>query len=219
MPSRAQTNLPAAAAPERSTESDVAPQSARACAQGCSDPALGTWDDIVRAHRPGVLRRAYRLTGNRHDAEDLTQDVLVRVFTKLSTYRPGNFEAWLSTITTNLHRDRLRRARIIRFTPLSDPLEQRLPAAGPGPAELLEAHTLDPDVRSALQALPPKFLAVVALRDLDGLSYEQVGAALGVGLGTVRSRLHRGRARLREDLAHRAPSTHTGQRGLLEQAA
>src|SRR5690625_7631620 len=67
-----------------------------------------SWDEIVRSHSSRIYRLAYRLTGNAHDAEDLTQDVFVRVFRSLSTYRPGTFEGWLHRITTNLFLDRAR---------------------------------------------------------------------------------------------------------------
>src|SRR6266702_6765628 len=70
---------------------------------------LPTWEDIVRTHSARVYRLAYRLTGNPHDAEDLTQEVFVRVFRSLSSYTPGTFEGWLHRITTNLFLDSARR--------------------------------------------------------------------------------------------------------------
>src|SRR5690606_17593187 len=68
-----------------------------------------TWEEIVRQHSARVYRLAYRLTGNQHDAEDLTQEVFVRVFRSLSTYSPGTFQGWLHRITTNLFLDQARR--------------------------------------------------------------------------------------------------------------
>ena len=73
-----------------------------------------SWDEIVRAHSARVYRLAYRLTGNQHDAEDLTQEVFVRVFRSLATYTPGTFEGWLHRITTNLFLDMARRRQRIR---------------------------------------------------------------------------------------------------------
>ena len=108
------------------------------------------WEGIVQEHSARVYRLAYRLTGNRQDAEDLTQDVFIRVFRSLDTYEPGNFSGWLHRITTNLFLDRVRRKSRIR---------------------------------------------------MDGFG------VLGIKLGTVRSRIHRGRTQLREALAHRAPRT------------
>lgn len=74
-----------------------------------------SWDDVVRDHSARVFRLAYRLTGNRHDAEDLTQEVFVRVFRSLDSYQPGTFEGWLHRITTNLFLDQARRKQRIRF--------------------------------------------------------------------------------------------------------
>src|SRR4051812_48484956 len=79
-----------------------------------------TWDDVVRQHSARVYRLAYRLTGNQHDAEDLTQEVFVRVFRSLASYTPGTFEGWLHRITTNLFLDMARRRQRIRFEGLGD---------------------------------------------------------------------------------------------------
>ena len=81
----------------------------------------------------------------------------------------------------------------------------RLPGDDPGPERAFEFRNLTDDVQQALSALPPDFRAAVVLCDIEGLSYEEVGAALGIKLGTVRSRIHRARARLRRSLAHREP--------------
>jgi RNA polymerase sigma-70 factor (ECF subfamily) len=86
-----------------------------------------SWDEVVRTHSARVYRLAYRLTGNPHDAEDLTQDVFVRVFRSLSTYTPGTFEGWLHRITTNLFLDQVRRKQRIRFDGLADDAADRLP--------------------------------------------------------------------------------------------
>ena len=167
---------------------------------------LPAWDEIVSEHSGRVYRLAYRLTGNRHDAEDLTQEVFVRVFRSLHTYRPGNFEGWLHRITTNLFLDQARRRSRIRFDGLPEDADNRLPGAGAGPEDRSLERTFDADVEQALQALPADFRAAVVLCDVEGLSYEEIAQALGVKMGTVRSRIHRGRAMLREALAHRAPS-------------
>ena len=83
-----------------------------------------TWDEVVREHGARVYRLAYRLTGNQQDAEDLTQDVFIRVFKSLDGYTPGTFEGWLHRITTNLFLDRMRRASRIRFEGLPDDAER-----------------------------------------------------------------------------------------------
>jgi len=164
-----------------------------------------SWDEIVTEHSARVYRLAYRLTGNQHDAEDLTQEVFVRVFRSLSSYTPGTFEGWLHRITTNLFLDQARRKQRIRFDSLGDEVTDRLPGREAGPERAWEHNNLDYDVQRALDALPPDFRAAVVLCDIEGLSYEEIAATLDVKLGTVRSRIHRGRALLREELAHRRP--------------
>jgi RNA polymerase sigma factor (sigma-70 family) len=167
--------------------------------------SLPTWEEIVRAHSTRVYRLAYRLTGNPHDAEDLTQEVFVRVFRSLSSYTPGTFEGWLHRITTNLFLDSARRKQRIRFEGLADEMAHRLAGSEPTPAQAFDDTHLDDDVQAALKALPPEYRAAVVLCDIEGFSYEEIAATLGVKLGTVRSRIHRGRAQLRSALEHRRP--------------
>jgi RNA polymerase sigma factor (sigma-70 family) len=164
-----------------------------------------TWEDVVRDHSARVYRLAYRLTGNTHDAEDLTQEVFVRVFRSLATYSPGTFEGWLHRITTNLFLDMARRRQRIRFEGLGEETTARLSGAEPTPAQVFDDRHLDGDVQAALKALPPEYRAAVILCDIEGLSYEEIADTLGIKLGTVRSRIHRGRAQLREALEHRRP--------------
>lgn len=168
-------------------------------------PALPTWEEIVEQHSDRVYRLALRLTGNRHDAEDLTQEVFVRVFRSLHTYTPGTFEGWLHRITTNLFLDQARRKQRIRFDALSDERAARLASPMATPDAAYSDGTFDDDVEAALAALPPDFRAAVVLCDIEGLSYEEIAEILGAKLGTVRSRIHRGRSMLRAALAHRAP--------------
>ncbi len=164
-----------------------------------------SWDEVVRTHSSRVYRLAYRLTGNPHDAEDLTQEVFVRVFRSLASYTPGTFEGWLHRITTNLFLDQVRRKARIRFDALPDDAE-RLPSGDRGPAQIYDEEHFDSDVQAALDALPPDFRAAVVLCDLEGLTYEEIALTLDIKVGTVRSRIHRGRVLLREALAHRAPA-------------
>lgn len=165
-----------------------------------------SWDEVVRTHSARVFRLAYRLTGDRHDAEDLTQDVFLRVFRALDSYRPGTFEGWLHRITTNLFLDRARRKQRIRFEALPEDAD-RVPGRERSPEQTFTEDHLDDDVQTALDSLPPDFRAAVVLCDIEGLSYEEIAATLGVKIGTVRSRIHRGRSLLRASLAHRAPRT------------
>lgn len=184
---------------------EAAPQPVTGAEPGPAAGGVPGWEEIVREHSARVYRLAYRLTGNQHDAEDLTQETFLRVFRSLSTYSPGTFEGWLHRITTNLFLDQVRRKRRVRIDPWGDETE-RLPAsAASTPERGFEHANLDSDVQRALDELPPEFRAAVVLCDMEGLSYEEIGVTLGVKLGTVRSRIHRGRAQLRESLAHRAP--------------
>ena len=177
-----------------------------------------TWEEVVRNHSARVYRLAYRLTGNQHDAEDLTQEVFVRVFRSLSSYTPGTFEGWLHRITTNLFLDLVRRRARIRFDALPDDAE-RLPSRDRGPAQLYDDTHFEADVQAALDALPPDFRAAVVLCDLEGLTYEEIAAVLGIKIGTVRSRIHRGRSQLRAALAHRAPESFVPSRRSTGQVA
>ena len=170
-----------------------------------------SWEEIVQTHSARVYRLAYRLTGNQHDAEDLTQEVFVRVFRSLSTYTPGTFEGWLHRITTNLFLDTVRRKQRIRFDALAEDAAERLPSREPSPAQHFHDTHFDADVQQALDTLAPEFRAAVVLCDIEGLSYEEIAATLGVKLGTVRSRIHRGRAHLRASLQHRAPGAQEGR--------
>jgi len=163
-----------------------------------------TWEEVVREHSARVYRLAYRLSGNQQDAEDLTQETFVRVFRSLAEYTPGTFEGWLHRITTNLFLDLVRRRQRIRFDALPEDTE-RLAGRERSPEQVYADLHLDPDVQNALDALPPDFRAAVVLCDIEGLSYEEIAATLGIKLGTVRSRIHRGRLQLREALSHRAP--------------
>ena len=171
--------------------------------------AAPSWDDVVAQHGQRVYRLAYRLTGNRPDAEDLTQEVFVRVFRSLSSYTPGTFEGWLHRITTNLFLDQMRRKQRIRFDSLAEDAAERLAGREPTPAQAYDDTHFDDDVQRALDHMQPEFRAAVVLADIEGLSYEEIAATLGVKIGTVRSRIHRGRAQLRRELAHRAPAQYT----------
>src|SRR6476619_3293542 len=169
------------------------------CAGDWTPPS---WDDVVRDHADRVYRLAYRLTGNPHDAEDLTQETFIRVFRSLADYKPGTFEGWLHRITTNLFLDMVRRRARLRMEGLPEDSD-RLPGGGPEPEQVFSDTHLDPVLQAALDELAPEFRAAVVLCDVEGLSYEEIGATLGVKLGTVRSRIHRGRAALRSGLERR----------------
>ena len=162
--------------------------------------AMPSWDELVRQHADRVYRLAYRLSGNQHDAEDLTQETFIRVFRSVQNYQPGTFEGWLHRITTNLFLDMVRRRGRIRMEALPEDYD-RVPADEPNPEQIYHDSRLGADLQAALDSLAPEFRAAVVLCDIEGLSYEEIGATLGVKLGTVRSRIHRGRQALRDYLA------------------
>ena len=139
---------------------------------------------------------AYRLTGNDADAQDLVQEVLLRVRRGLETYRPGSLEGWLSRITTNAFLDEVRRRRRRPTVELPDDPERVL-AAADDVESTLAATTLPDDIQDAIRSLPEDFRVAVVLCDVVGLSYEEIAEQLGIPIGTVRSRIHRGRAALR----------------------
>jgi RNA polymerase sigma factor (sigma-70 family) len=154
---------------------------------------------VARSHGRFLYTVAYRLTGNDADAQDLVQEVLLRVRRGLATYRPGSLEAWLSRITTNAFLDETRRRKRRPSEPLpEDP--DRVLAGGDDAATALAAATLSDDVQDALRALPDEYRAAVVLCDVVGLPYGEIADQLGVPVGTVRSRIHRGRALLRSSL-------------------
>ena len=157
------------------------------------------WGDVAREHGPFLYTVAYRLTGNQDDAADLVQEVLIRVRRGLASYRPGSMEGWLSRITTNVFLDDVRRRRRRPLDLLPDDPDRLLPSAASA-EDVLNAQVLSVDVQAALLRLPEEFRAAVVLCDVAGLPYVEIGAALGVPIGTVRSRIHRGRALLREAL-------------------
>jgi RNA polymerase sigma-70 factor, ECF subfamily len=159
-----------------------------------------SWEEIAERYGSVVYTMAYRLTGDRDEARDLSQDVFVRVYRNLDRYRPGTFEGWLYRITKNLFLDRVRRRKRVRLEPLPEE-EWRQPSdLAPGPAERIESGMLRGDLEFALQELPPLFRTAVVLCDVQGLSYEEVATATGWPMGTVRSRIHRGRRLLRQRL-------------------
>ena len=161
-----------------------------------------SWEDIARTQGRFLYTVAYRLCGNHDDAQDLVQEVLVRVQRGLVTYRPGSLEGWLSRITTNAFLDdvRRRRRRPTDLLPEHEMIERVAPASV-GADEQLAIDALPEHVQEALRALPDEYRVAVVLCDVVGCTYEDIAETMGVPVGTVRSRIHRGRSRLREVLA------------------
>ena len=154
------------------------------------------WEEVATRYGRFLYTVAYRLTGNHDDAQDLAQEVLLRVRRGLETYRPGSMEGWLSRITTNVFLDEVRRRRRRPLDTLPDDPDRVLPAAVSADQALAQ-ETLPDDVQAAIARLPEEFRVSVVLCDVAGLPYEEIAQAVGVPLGTVRSRIHRGRAQLR----------------------
>ena len=160
---------------------------------------MPSWGELVAEHADSVYRLAFRLSGNQHDAEDLTQETFMRVFRSLKNYQPGTFEGWLHRITTNLFLDMVRHRGNIRMEALPEDYE-RVPGTDMTPEQAYTVANLDPALQEALDELSPDFRVAVILCDVVGLSYDEIAETLGVKMGTVRSRIHRGRTQLRASL-------------------
>ena len=163
------------------------------------DP-VPSWDEVAHTYGRKIYSIAYRLTGDPDEAKDLTQDVFVRVYRNLDKYEPGTFEGWLYRVTKNLFLDKVRKRKRAIVEPLPDEDWKQTPEPAPGPQERLEQGLLRGDIEVALRSLPPDFRTAVVLCDVQGLSYEEISEATGWPLGTVRSRIHRGRKQLRDRL-------------------
>ena len=159
-----------------------------------------TWEDVAREHGAFIFTVAYRLTGRRDDAEDLVQDVLVRVERGLKNYQPGSMQGWLARITTNAFLDDVRRKKRRPVDALPDDPDRVLPASV-GADEAWAMGGLPDEIQRAILTLPDDYRAVVVLSDVVGLGYQEIAEALDIPIGTVRSRIHRGRSRLRDELA------------------
>jgi RNA polymerase sigma-70 factor (ECF subfamily) len=171
-----------------------------------SGDAVPSWEDVARTHGRFLYSVAYRLCGNHDDAQDLVQEVLVRVQRGLVTYQPGNLEGWLSRIVTNAFLDdvRRRRRRPTDVVPDAEAFD-RVASPSASADEQLALDVLPDDLEAALRSLPDEYRAAVVLCDVVGLPYDDIADALGVPVGTVRSRIHRGRARLRAALSQERP--------------
>ncbi len=162
-----------------------------------ADESIPTWEDVARNYGRKIYNFAYRLTGNPDDAADLVQEVLLRVRKGLASYTPGSFDGWLWRITRNAFLDGVRRNQRRPTTALPDDDRVAL-APSPSPDEVLASVRLSEDVQSALLKLPIEFRECVVLCDVVGLTYEEIATAIDSPVGTVRSRIHRGRKMLRE---------------------
>jgi RNA polymerase sigma-70 factor (ECF subfamily) len=140
---------------------------------------------------------AYRLAGNADDAADVVQEALLRVRKGLETYEPGSLEGWLARIVTNVFLDEVRRRRRRPTEAFPAEPDWVLPSS---PSADEASTELSTDVQAALTSLPDEFRVAVVLCDVADLPYEEIASTTGVPVGTVRSRIHRGRRLLRTAL-------------------
>lgn len=170
---------------------------------------LDAFEMLVSRYERKVYTIAYRLTGHHEDASDIAQDAFIRVYTRLGDFRgDSSFYTWLTRIVTNACKDELRRRKRQNVTYLDQPVEsddgdmtrQMADEATDGPEQALERREMQSSVQKAIQSLDDHFRMVLVMRDIQGLSYNQIADALGENLGTVKSRLNRARSALKEAL-------------------
>ena len=169
--------------------------------QQCLQGDGSAWEELVRRHTRRIYNICYRFTGNGAEAEDLSQEVFLRVYKTLGSYRSafGGFATWMTSVTRNLLIDHYRRTKRDRIT---DSLEDSMPvvenkeSAGRRPDQQLLLGELSSQVQTALTKLSPELREAVILRDLQQLDYNEIRQVLDVPEGTVKSRINRGRIEL-----------------------
>jgi RNA polymerase sigma factor (sigma-70 family) len=173
----------------------------------CMNGDSGAWAELVRTHHRRVYGLCYRFTGNPADAEDLTQDVFLKIYSNLASFDTtrGSLQVWITTMTRNLLVDNFRRTRNQRATGSLDegwesteelkPVD-RLTSSGPSPHESAAQKELAKMVQNALARVSVELREAVILRDLQDLDYKEIAQVLGIPEGTVKSRISRGRAEL-----------------------
>jgi len=175
--------------------------------RSCMDGDSGAWAELVRTHHRRVYGLCYRFTGNAADAEDLTQDVFLKIYSNLASFdlTRGSLQVWITTMTRNLLVDNFRRTKNQRATGSLDegwdgtdelrPVD-RLVSEGPTPHESAAQKELSKMVQNALARVSVELREAVILRDLQDLDYKEIAQVLGIPEGTVKSRISRGRAEL-----------------------
>lgn len=173
----------------------------------CMDGDSAAWAELVRSHHRRVYGLCYRFTGSAADAEDLTQDVFLKVYSNLASFDTarGSLQVWITTMTRNLLVDNFRRTKNQRATGSLDegwdqteemkPVD-RLTASGPTPHEMAARKEIEKMVQQALAHVSAELREAVILRDLQDMDYKEIAQVLGIPEGTVKSRISRGRAEL-----------------------
>ncbi|HJZ95391.1 MAG TPA: sigma-70 family RNA polymerase sigma factor [Candidatus Solibacter sp.] len=168
----------------------------------CLDGDEAAWEELVRQHTRQVYGICFRFTNSGQEAQDLTQEVFLRVFRTIKTFRSteGSFNTWLARVTRNLLIDHYRRTRQERVT---DSIEEQLPmleeegaAASARPDHAVAGREASEILQLTLQRLSPDLREAVILRDLQEMEYREIAQVLGIPEGTVKSRINRGRAEL-----------------------
>jgi RNA polymerase sigma-70 factor (ECF subfamily) len=161
-----------------------------------------SFEELVEKHYRQAYNMAYRISGSATDAEDLTQDALIRAYQSFDRYQPElPFANWLYRIIANLHVDELRRrgrARVESIDACAALAD--IPDHSADPADRLLSRELEGHLQQALDSLSPDFRTAVVLCDIEGLSYEEIAEIMRCSIGTVRSRVHRGRKQMRKHL-------------------
>lgn len=171
--------------------------------QQCLRGEAFAWEELVKRHTRRVYNLCYRFTGNRQESEDLTQEVFLKMFKQLGTYRSvsGGFTTWMTSVTRNLLIDHYRRTKQDRVTDSMDDEEsgsraEQIESHSRTPYQIAHASELSQQVQRALGKLSPDLREAVILRDLQGLEYAEIQQVLRVPEGTVKSRINRGRIEL-----------------------
>ena len=173
----------------------------------CLDGDSLAWTELVKTHHRRVYGLCYRFTGSAHDAEDLAQDVFLKIYGNLATFdlAKGSFQTWITTLTRNLLVDHFRRSKQQRVTDSMDAgwdeseeqkIADRLSDPRPTPHEHAAQKELEKMVQQALTKVSPELREAVILRDLQDMDYKEIAQILRIPEGTVKSRISRGRAEL-----------------------
>ena len=172
------------------------------------------FESLIRDTNKQAYALAYRLTGNASEAEDLVQESYLRAFRFFHRYDDSlPFTSWLYRIMTNAHIDMVRRRGRIRTTSLESAGSDGsttwdLPDHDAAPDRVMLENALDDHVQAALMSMTAEFRTAVLLADVEGMAYEEVAEIMGTSVGTVRSRIHRGRKQIRNHLLKHAPQTY-----------